>query len=424
MDALRARVLGQIDEGACVALIKKLVPAGQPAAENPADPDMPSGREEAFALTVADELRHMGLSVRMTETVIGRPNVMARLAGSTGSPRLILNDHLDTYPAGDPAEWDRTNFDPYNPTVIDRAIYGRGTSDTRGNMACQLTAVKAILKAGVKLEGDLQFVYTIDEERNGYSGARYLTKEGLVEGDYCIVSEPTSWTTPDDWGIDIAVAHAGHCLLEVETGGTKAHIWRPETGINAINHMVTLLQRLEGLELTHGKPQLYGSTRPGLCVVKVAGGRPGETGFTPNRCIARLVAVGLVPGMTPRGIIDDIRAVIEGVQSEDPTFEAEVRQLPGYTFIPGTEEIPEEAPPVRAIAGAYREITGKEPRYYRKNGYCDTIQFNLQGIPAITFGPGEDAWSPVNEYINIDKVLVATQVYACAIMDLLGVAGE
>ncbi len=424
MDKIHRLVLEQIKEEECIALVEKLVPAGQPEAENPADPDMPTGREEKFALTVAEELKGMGLKVRMTEAVIGRPNVMASLKGVSGTPRLILNDHLDTYPAGDPAEWDKTDFNPYKPTIVGREIYGRGTSDTRGNMTCQLAAVKAILKSGVRLAGDLQFVYTIDEERNGYSGARYLTKEGIVKADYCIVSEPTSWSSHDDWGIGIAVAHSGHCLLEVETKGTKAHIWRPETGINAINKMLKLLERLEKLEFTHSEPKIYGPTKPSLCVVKIEGGKPGETGFTPDTCTARLVAVGLVPGITPPMILGDIQGVIEGLKSEDPEFEAEVRQMPGYTFIPGTEEIPEDAPHVKAIAKAYKEITGKEPQYYRKNGYCDTIQFNLNGIPAITFGPGEDAWPPINEYINIDKMMVATKVYALAIMDLLGVVKD
>ena len=78
--------------------------AGQPAAENPLDPDMPPGREEGIAQLVADKLSDLGLSVDLVSKRAGRPNVIGTLSGAApDGPTLILNDHLDTYPAGDPA---------------------------------------------------------------------------------------------------------------------------------------------------------------------------------------------------------------------------------------------------------------------------------------------------------------------------------
>jgi acetylornithine deacetylase/succinyl-diaminopimelate desuccinylase-like protein len=87
-------------------------------------------------------------------------------AASSGST-LILDDQLDTYPAGDPSRWDKTGGDPFRPTRDGDFLYARGTSDTRGNLACTILAVEAIRRAGICLNGTLKCVYTVDEEKNG-----------------------------------------------------------------------------------------------------------------------------------------------------------------------------------------------------------------------------------------------------------------
>ncbi len=418
---LKSKILEAIKEEDCVQMIKNLVPVGQPDAEDPLDPDMPHGREEGISLHVAELLKEMGFDVQLPTGCEGRPNVVGTLKGSEGEPSLILNDHLDTYPAGDHKEWDKTNFDPYNPTVIGRLLYARGTSDTRANMACQLIALRTLLKLGVKFKGDLICAYTVDEERDGFSGSRFLLEEKGLKADYEITAEPTSWTRGDKKGIGIAIAHSGHCIIEVETKGTKSHIWRPDVGVNAISKMAKLIQALDNLEFTHQSPKIYGSTKPRVTIVKVQGGKKGETQFTPDRCRARVLVIGIVPGMTKEGILDDIKNVISRLKKEDENFNADVEIMKGYTFIPGTQEIPESSLHVQALMEAYQEVSGDKPELYRKHAFCDTIQFCLHDIPAVTFGPGEDGWPPVNEFVDLDKVILATKVYGLTIPKILGI---
>ena len=155
LNDLERRVLARITEERWETLTTEMVRTGQPNSVNPLDPDIPAGEEEAIALLVAGKLEAMGLSVEKYESQPHRPNVVGRLPGVGSGPTLMLNDHLDTYPAVEPEKWDKCDGDPFNATRHGDWLYARGTSDTRGNLAASVLAVQALLEEGVKFNGDL-----------------------------------------------------------------------------------------------------------------------------------------------------------------------------------------------------------------------------------------------------------------------------
>ncbi len=423
LTAIEARVLALITEAAWLELTCELVPAGQPEAENPLDPDEPPGREEAAAFFMAEKLRAMGFGIEFKSKTEGRPNVIGTLPGSGNGPSLILNDHLDTYPAGDWSAWTMTGGDPFKPTRHGDRLYARGTSDTRGNLACILLAVRAIREAGVQLAGNLACVFTVDEEKDGPDGSIFLLDDCGLKADHVIVAEPTGWTRPDgSWGMGIAVANGGHWLVEVETRGTKTHLWRPDTGINAVAKMARLLLALETMTFTHEAVHMPGGTPPRTAIIRTQGGAKREMQFTPDVCRSVIAVVGIVPGMTAESVLADIEAVLTAQRAADNELEASVRPYPGALFVDATQEQDAEAGPTRQLRAAYRRLLGEEPALYRKNAFNDTIRFSERGVAAITFGPGEDGWPPVNEYIQISKSVAATQILALTVLDLLGVA--
>lgn len=415
-----AAMLGAITAERWLALAEELIPAGQPAAENPLDPDIAPGSEEGIALVVADKLRAMGFDVQLDAKRPGRPNVVGVLAGET-SPSLILNDHLDTYPAGDHALWTQTGGMPFAPTQKGDFLYARGTSDTRGNLACTLLAVQAILDAGLRPVGTLKCVYTVDEEKNGPDGSIYLLDERGLKADCEITCEPTGWTRPDGtWGMSLALANSGHYLIELERIGFQSHLWRPDLADNPVEDMTRLLSRIDSLRLTHDAPKMYGGTPPRPTVLRIQGGAPREMQFTPGWCRAVVGLVGLVPGMTAESVLADVRRWIAECAKDDPRLDATVRGYPGALFVSGTMEQDPEAQPAKAIRNAYRRLLGDEPILYRKNAFNDTIRFAERGIPAVTFGPGEDGWPPINEYIRVEKSVAGAKVLALAILEILG----
>ena len=271
--------------------------------------------------------------------------------------------------------------------------------------------------------GDLKCVYTADEEKNGPDGSIFLLDECGLDADYTIVCEPTGWTRTDgSWGMGIAVANGGNFLVEIETREIKTHIWRPDTGVNAIGKMARSARRVRDDEIHPQASQACrrhaanGFDRPHQ------GGVRREMQFTPDICHGVLAVVGILPGMTPQSVMADIKRVIDTCMAADPDLKATARPYPGALFVDGTLEQDEFANPTAALGRCYQRILKEAPALYRKNAFNDTIRFAERGRAAITFGPGEDGWPPVNEYIHIDKAVAATKILALTVLELLGTA--
>jgi acetylornithine deacetylase/succinyl-diaminopimelate desuccinylase-like protein len=433
---LEARVLSGITEERWLALATELIRTGQPRSGNPLDPDLPPAEEEAISMLVAGKLEAMGMQVSKHSAQPHRPNVLGVLRGREGAPSLILNDHLDTYPAVEPEKWHMTDFDPFKATRHGDLLYARGTSDTRGNLAASLLAVQALVESGVELDGTLMCCYTVDEERNGSNGSIYMLNEVGLTADYEITAEPTAWgdvsktdTSKTDtfktdtcktWGMNLSIANSGHCLVEVTVRGVKSHIWRPDISINAIMEAAKLLPNLQAMAFSHTPSEFMGHTPPCCSVVRIRGGLPGEMQFSPDTCVITLAVVGIVPGMTLAGIVCDIERVGHQTFAGSNNLGIDVRQVPGSLFVNATEPVSVEEEPCRSLRAVYRRLMGCEPGVNRKNAFNDTIRFREAGIKAVTFGPGEDGWAVDNENISITKAVMATRIYALTIMQILG----
>ncbi|WP_425280796.1 M20 family metallopeptidase [Lutibaculum baratangense] len=425
LSELERRVLSRVTEERWVELATTLIRTGQPRSGNALDPDLPPAEEEAIAMLVAGKLEALGMDVKLYESEPHRPNVVGTLKGEGSGPSLMINDHLDTYPAVEPHKWDKTGFDPFRATRHGDLLYARGTSDTRGNLAAALLAAEALAEEGVRLDGDLVYCFCVDEERNGTHGSIYLTQEIGIRTDYSITAEPTAWGGPVEgdagWGINLSVANAGHCLVEVTVEGAKSHIWRPDLSTNAIVEAGRLVPALEAMSFTHEPAEFMGHTPPCAAVVRIRGGLEGEMQFTPDACTITLAVVGLVPGMTLQGIIADIERVAASALGASNGISVKVGQVPGSLFVEATEPVPADEEPCRSLAETYARLMGGEkPVPNRKNAFNDTIRLREAGINAVTFGPGEDGWAPDNESISVTKAVRAAQIYALTIMQILG----
>ena len=189
-----------------------------------------------------------------SESYLGFPDLAAKFDG----PRLNLllkakkrqgkvvhvNGHFDVVMAGETEHW--TISKPFEPTLRDGRLYGRGSSDMKGSIACLLRALELIEKYGLAPRFTIDVSLTCDEEYGEYTGLRYLV-DATKRGERYLASDVLLSL---DGGIDtIGIGAAGFISYKVRTKGKTVHSSVPHRGVNAIFAMLPVLQATKELSL-------------------------------------------------------------------------------------------------------------------------------------------------------------------------------
>ena len=142
----------------------------------------PGGDESEIANFVGTYLKNLGLRVRIYTFSKNRKNVIATLKGPKYAKSLLITPHLDTVPAG--KSW-KTN--PFCAKIIGNKIYGLGTTDCKGNLASALETVNSIVEDNIKLDYNLIFAATADEESGSDLGLIPLLEHKILKVDAAVV---------------------------------------------------------------------------------------------------------------------------------------------------------------------------------------------------------------------------------------------
>ena len=151
-----------------------------------ADTVNPPGNETRAAEVLQEYLEGNGVSCKLYAKIPERANLVARIPGRRGGPRLLLLSHTDTVLA-DPEEW---SVDPWSAEVRDGHVWGRGALDMKGQVAASAVAIASLAREGFEPRGDLIFVAAADEEVGEAEqfGLPWLVDEhpDAVEAEYSI----------------------------------------------------------------------------------------------------------------------------------------------------------------------------------------------------------------------------------------------
>jgi acetylornithine deacetylase len=215
----------------------------------------PAREESALQHYLAERLRAAGASVEVYEpdpalvdghpmipdgfTFEGRPQLVARFAGSGGGRSLLLNGHIDVV---DVQPLDAWAHDPFGANFVDGFVHGRGACDMKGGVAAMVFAAEMLSRAGLPLAGEL-IVNTVSEEES--TGAGGLVSARTLHADAAIVPEPT--------GLDVWIACRGSLLPTITVEGRAGHAGlarrHPGDGgaVNAIEKMAIILDAVQRL---------------------------------------------------------------------------------------------------------------------------------------------------------------------------------
>ncbi|MBN1969189.1 MAG: ArgE/DapE family deacylase, partial [Candidatus Delongbacteria bacterium] len=353
--------------------------------------------EKEIAEYIAGWLKSLGLKTRIDEVIKGRYNTVGILEGTGEGKSLMLNGHTDT------VGYDYMTIDPLKPTIKNGKLYGRGSVDMKGGLAASLSAVKAIVDSGIKLEGNLVVAAVCDEEYASI-GTEHLMQNTKV--DTAIVGEPSD--------LQILRCHKGFAWVKIETKGLAAHgsLW--QSGVDAITKMGKVLNGIEELD-KNLKKTYHELTGPASIHSSLIEGGLGLSTY-PDKCVLQ-VERRLIPSETIKDVEQEFQTMLEKIKQLDPKFNAEYE----ITFHRNPMDVPAESEICKTIIKASEKALGFKPAFIGGSAWLDTQIIWEKGIPAVVYGPsGEGAHAAV-EWVDLQTVIDAAKVQELTIREFCGI---
>ncbi len=306
---------------------------------------------------------------------------------------LVLSGHTDVVPV-DGQDW---SSDPFTATIRGDKLYGRGSCDMKGFIACALMLLPQAVelsKAG-KLKRPIHLALSFDEEV-GCLGAPLILADLAARGiqpDYCIVGEPTLMT--------MVVAHKGIAVYRCRVHGKSAHSSLTTQGVNAISYASKMIGFVDDLaeQLSHrdDSDALFDVPYSTLSVGTIQGGT--ATNIVPNLCEFTFDYRNL-PHMTQDDILTPIQSRIAELNAQMQARSADTGiELQHLESVPAmTDNTNDELQ--KLIAALVDDDKRHKVAYATEGG-----QFTDAGIPTIICGPGSiEQAHKADEYVALSEL--------------------
>jgi len=344
-------------------------------------------------------------------------NLIVRRRFGDGGKTIALNAHGDVVPPGE--GW---THDPYGGEVVDGRMFGRATAVSKSDFASftfALRAVEAVAQAqGLRLKGGVELHFTYDEEFGGEVGPGWLLKNGLTKPDLMIAA---------GFSYQVVTAHNGCLQMEVTVQGEMAHAAIPDSGTDALQGAVHILNALHRLNTDYLKvtSKVEGITHPYLNIGQISGGT--NTNVVPGKVVFKLDR-RMIPEENPAEVEAALRQTIaDAAASFQPPrggrqLRVDVRRM---LLANAMKPLPGNQPLVDAIQKHGGEVFGEPIPAVGTPLYTDVRLYVERGIPGVIYGAGprtvlESHAKRADERVELSDLQGATRVIARTLLDLLG----
>lgn len=331
-----------------------------------------------------------------------RPNIIAYYYGENKAEKLWIITHLDVVPPGEDSLWTITK--PFEPTIKEERIYGRGSEDNGQSMIASIFAIEALKNLGIRPKRTVALAFVADEEQGSKYGIQHLIKQGLFNKDDLIV-------VPDggnENGSFIEIAEKSALWLRVRTIGRQAHASRPDKGLNA--HRIGMEYALALDKMLHAKYSLKDEYFD-----------PPESTFEPTKKDKNVDAVNIVPGediicfdcrVLPNYDIEEVLNDIHGLAEEfekktGATIKIEVLQK---SVAPKPTDANSKI--VIMLKEAIKQVREVEPKVGGIGGGTCAAFFRKIGVPAVVWCTIDETAHQPNEYAKIENLANDAKIYA------------
>lgn len=391
-------------ESLCQSLIRT------PSENPPGDTTALAAQVEAFLAALP------GMQVRRVVAKDKAVNLIARLPFGKPGRRLLLNGHLDTFPAGDASGW---TLPPFSGAIEAGRLYGRGACDMKAGLAAAMMTAKVLATHPQDLAGELVLTFVSDEETGGTWGTQYvLANVPEARGDAMLSADAGSPRV-------VRFGEKGQLWIEVTARGKSNHGAHVHLGENAIVRLMQALDALRTLEALPVPipPGVMAAMREAQPVSEPISGQ-GEfdtlTHVTVNvGTIAGGIAVNIIPDVAtaradirfPPGLaLKDVLAQIEARMGGLAGVEWKVLSSHEPNVTDPSEEI------VRLVVRHAGAVTGESVVANMRPGFSDSRFYRAAGIPSVVYGPAPHNMGGTDEHVLLEdlRAVFAVHVHVAA----------
>ena len=378
----------------------------------------PPGDTRIACKYLTDYLDSKGIEYKVVGPDPEKPNIVSTLTAPADGKILILNGHMDVFPAGTGEGWSQ---DPWGGALVDGRIYGRGACDMKAGTAASVYAYTILNEYLHDLRGSVTLTAVSDEESGGRLGAGWLV-ENMPEtiGDCCINGEPSSPYT-------IRFGEKGILWITVTVRSKGGHGAYPHLSENSIKLAAKIITDLEKLNETpvNYPENLRRAIDEGRAEAERALGSGGAD------VMSRLsVNIGTITGGVKINVIPrecsfelDLR-LPPGLSKEDvlPRVQAIIEKYPGASFTETRYDGPLWSPPdgeMAEIMRANSRLLGIDPKPIVSLGGSDLKFWRSLGVPSYYYGPMNRGMGTVDEYVEAEEYLHIVKVHLLSAYDYL-----
>jgi len=319
----------------------------------------------------------------------------------TQSPLFCFAGHTDVVPPGNLALWQSP---PFEPTITDGMLVGRGSADMKGSLAAMLIATERFVTDHPNHIGSIAFLVTSDEEGPFINGTTRVidTLEARNEKiDYCIVGEPTS---SNNVGDVVKNGRRGSISGELTIHGKQGHVAYPEHVKNPIHLAMPALAELSQLHWDNGN-QYFPETSFQLSNINSG---TGATNVVPGHLTA-LFNLRYSTELTDQIIVDRVNEVLNKHK-----LDYEIQ----WTFN-GKPFITEPGTLVDGVSKAIKTVTNIDTELSTSGGTSDGRFIAPTGAQVLELGPCNATIHQINESVSCNDLEQLVDIYYHTLVNVL-----
>ncbi len=316
-------------------------------------------------------------------------------------PLFVFLGHTDVVPTGPLERWDSP---PFEPTIREGRLYGRGAADMKGGIACFVTAVERFIAQYPEHKGAIGIMMTSDEEgpaTHGVVKVVEVLEQRNEKIDWCLVGEPSSDKKIADV---IRVGRRGSLCAKLEVKGMQGHVAYPEIANNPIHSFAPALKALTEEVWDQGN-QFFPPTS--LQVSNINSGTGAEN---------------IIPGELELQF--NLRFCTE---LDEATIKQRVHSLfDQFDFdyditwrLSGNPFLTEGGALIEATHVAVKQVTGYGPLDDTGGGTSDGRFIAPTGAEVIELGPLNESIHKINENVDLEDLEILTRIYEQILIELL-----